>query len=230
VIGAAAMPGTVAAALRALGCRAQVACVDFHWQVHGDHYWDYRAGSLRLERLPPPALAGAIQYRNAACALTALQLLRAPAPIDPAAIATGLRAVRLPGRLQFVPGAVEWVFDVAHNEPAAAILAGELQARPVRGRTFVIFGMLADKDVAAVAAQLAPLVDHWLLCTLDGPRALRADELRVRIGAARGSSELCADVSAATERAASQARPGDRVLVCGSFHTVGPALQARGLY
>jgi dihydrofolate synthase/folylpolyglutamate synthase len=230
VVVGAAMPVTVDAALRALECRVQAAEVDFHWQVHDDRHWDYRAGTLRLERLPPPALGGAIQYRNAACALSALTLLRGPAPIAQSAVAAALRSVSLPGRLQFVPGAVEWVFDVAHNEPAAAILAGELSARPVRGRTFVIFGMLADKDVAAVAAQLAPLADHWLLCTLDGPRALRAEELRARIGATRGSSELCADVPEATARAASQSRPGDRVLVCGSFHTVGPALQARGLY
>ncbi len=92
--------------------------------------------------------------------------------------------MQLPGRLQFLPGAVEWVFDVAHNEAAAAVLAGELRARPVAGRTFVVFGMLEDKDVAAVAAQLAPLVDHWLLCTLEGPRALSGEQLRRRLGRA----------------------------------------------
>jgi dihydrofolate synthase/folylpolyglutamate synthase len=90
--------------------------------------------------------------------------------------------------------------------------------------------MLADKDVAAVARQLAPLVDHWLLCTLVGPRALSGEELRRRLGAPGASTELGGEVASATARAQELAQPGDRVLVCGSFHTVGPALQARQLY
>ena len=42
----------------------------------------------------------------------------------------------------------------------------------------------------AVAAQLMPQVDHWLLCTLDGPRGLTAAELQRRIGAVSAPSEL----------------------------------------
>jgi dihydrofolate synthase/folylpolyglutamate synthase len=175
-------------------------------------------------------LPGAVQYRNAAVAIAACTILRAPRLPEPAALARALRAVRLPGRLQFVPGEVEWVFDVAHNEAAAAVLAGELRARPVAGRTIAVLGMLADKDVAAVARQLAPLVDHWLLCTLAGPRALSGEELRRRLGALGASTELGGEVASATARAQELAQPGDRVLVCGSFHTVGPALQARQLY
>jgi dihydrofolate synthase/folylpolyglutamate synthase len=138
--------------------------------------------------------------------------------------------VQLPGRLQFLPGAVQWVFDVAHNEAAAAVLADELRARAVVGRTLAVFGMLEDKDVAAVARQLAPLVDHWLLCTLEGPRALSGEQLGRRFGVGRVSVELAGDVATATARAQQLAQPGDRVLVCGSFHTVGPALQACQLY
>ena len=230
ILGSSQMPATVTGALVALGCKPLVAGEDFHWRVHGDERWDFHAGDLHFERLPPPALPGAIQYRNAAVALTALMLLRRPMTLDGAAVAAALLAVKLPGRLQIVPGAVEWVFDVAHNEAAAAVLAGELQIRPVAGRTIAVFGMLEDKDVAAVAAQLDPLVDHWLLCALAGPRALTGDELQRRIATVRGSTELAGDVAAATKRADALAQPGDRVLVCGSFQTVGPALRARRLY
>jgi dihydrofolate synthase/folylpolyglutamate synthase len=38
------------------------------------------------------------------------------------------------------------------------------------------------------------------------------------------------DVAAACDRAAAAARPGDRVVVFGSFHAVGPALEHLGLY
>lgn len=230
VLGSEQMPRSVTTALSALACQPRVAGRDFHWQVHADGSWDYYSGAQRLTRLPPPALKGAIQYRNAASALAALAVLRTPGALDATAVAAGLRNVSLPGRLQFVPGDVEWVFDVAHNEPAAAVLAEELQRHPVAGRTLAVFGMLADKEVAAVAAQLDALVDHWLLCTPTGPRALAAEQLAARMGALRGRTELCGDVAAACARAARLSLPGDRVLVCGSFHTVGPALEARGLY
>ena len=230
ILGNERMPATVTEAVSALGCAALVAGVDFHWQVHTDGSWDLRGAGLDFERLPPPALRGAIQYRNAAVAVAALRIVLAPRLPGYAAIAAGLGAVSLAGRLQFVPGAVEWVFDVAHNEAAATVLAAELRARPVRGRTYAVFGALGDKDVAAVAAQLDALVDHWLLCTLPGPRALSGEELGRRLTAVRGSSELAGEVKTATQRAAALAQPGDRVLVCGSFHTVGPALQARQLY
>lgn len=230
VLGSEQMPVSVTSALATLGCQPLVAGKDFRWHLHDDGCWDYETAGFLASRLPAPALPGTIQYRNAAVALTAWKALRAPRLPDPAALATALGNVQLPGRLQFVPGEVEWVFDVAHNEAAAAVLAAELRARPARGRVLVVLGMLEDKDVAAVAAQLAPQVDHWLLCTLQGPRALSAAQLQQRLIALRVSSEQAGTVEAATRRAAQLARPGDRVVVCGSFHTVGPALRARQLY
>ena len=230
VLGAGPMPDSVETALLRLHCHVRRAAVDFRWAVHSGGRWDFFQGDTTLLQLPPPALPGAIQYQNAACALMAFIEVYGLQKLDAAAIGRAMHAVSLPGRLQIVPGAVEWIFDVAHNEPAAAVLAAELRTRPRHGVTRAVFGMLADKDVAAVAAQLSPLVDHWLLCGLDGPRALTAAQLRAQMGSLRGTVELCASVTEATARAASQAQAGDRILVCGSFHTVGPALQARGLY
>jgi dihydrofolate synthase/folylpolyglutamate synthase len=204
--------------------------MDFTWQVHDDGSWDYRAAGIELAELPPPALQGSIQYRNAAVALRAFTALLAPHLPEAAAVATALRSVRLPGRMQFVPGPIEWVFDVAHNEAAAVVLAAELRSRPPRGQTLAVFGMLEDKDARAVAAQLDPVVDRWILCTPEGARALGAEQLRQRMGRVRGAAETAGEVAEACARAARLARPGDRVLVCGSFHTVGPALRARRLY
>jgi dihydrofolate synthase/folylpolyglutamate synthase len=138
--------------------------------------------------------------------------------------------MRLPGRLQVIAGPVEWLLDVAHNPAAAAVLAAELHSRPVPGRTIAVLGILGDKDVAGVAAELDPRVDYWLLCSIGEPRGLDAAQLRLRLGAVRGTCELRASVESGCVRARELAVPGDRVLVCGSFHTVGPALQWLGLY
>jgi dihydrofolate synthase/folylpolyglutamate synthase len=193
--------------------------------------WDYQGVGCELAGLPPPALAGQIQYRNAASALTALQLLSVPACCERERVVRGLLQVRLPGRFQIVPGEVEWILDVAHNEPAAAILAAALIARPVSGRTIAVAGMLSDKDAAAVGAVLDPIMDVWLLSSIDDEsRGLVAERLRERMPTLRGAVELVDDVTTGCERARRLARAGDRVVVLGSFHMVGPALVWLGLY
>ena len=230
VLGTADMPDSVDERLRALQCHAVRAGIDFQWLRHDDGSWDYRDAYGELPHLPAPALSGAIQYQNAASAMAALRVLLAPRALDISAVARGLRELRLPGRLQVVAGPVEWLLDVAHNPAAAAVLASELRSRPVHGRTIAVLGMLGDKDVAAVAAELDALIDTWVLCTIDEPRGLDATQLRARLGPVRGGCESSPGVAQGCERARALAAPGDRVLVCGSFHTVGPALQWLGLY
>jgi dihydrofolate synthase/folylpolyglutamate synthase len=241
VLGTPQMPASVYAAISALGARAVVAGRDFSWSVAADT-WDYRGLSLQLPGLPPPALAGEVQYRNAATALAAVEALEASAhlksaarealrrlaPADLARTAQGLRSVRLAGRFQVVAGAVEWVLDIAHNEPAAAVLAGELRARPLKtpgARTLAVIGVLRDKDAAAIAAQLAAVVEQWIVCALEGPRGGTAAQLAQRLGVPPERTTLADSVAAGCELARARARPGDRVLVCGSLHTVGPALE-----
>jgi len=91
--------------------------------------------------------------------------------------------------------------------------------------------MLGDKDCAAVARALDTSVDYWLLASLAGePRGLSAEALAARLPSLRGAVERCGSVAQTCARARELARVRDRVLVLGSFHTVGPALEWLGLY
>src|SRR5690606_33938757 len=130
--------------LDALGVEPLVAERDFRWTAHAQ-CWDYEGPGLRLEQLPRSALACEIQLRNAATALAVLEALGRFWP-DRRRAADGLRNVHLPGRFQIVPGEVEWILDVAHNEPAARVLASHLAARPRAARTFAVCSVLGDKD------------------------------------------------------------------------------------
>ncbi len=235
VLGSDAMPASVWERARALGCELWTAGREFRIEIDGDGYgpqpWNYRSAVCRLDALPAPALPGAIQYANAASALTALNLLSVADACDPARVAAGLLAVRLPGRLQRVPGNVEWILDVAHNVPAAQVLAQALDAWPPAGRTIAVAAVLADKDASGIAAALDRQVDHWVLASLeDQPRGLPAAALQARLPPLRGALESARDVPAACERARALAQPGDRIVAFGSFHVVGPALQWLGLY
>lgn len=235
VLGTAEMPDSVWHAARELGCRVLTAERDFSWQVHGADStaaaWDYRSSQCVLTGLPAPRLAGAIQYRNASTALTALRLLSPQLSCDRDLVARGLLQVSLPGRLQIIPGEVEWILDVAHNEPAAAVLAGALAARPRGGRTLAVAGMLTDKDAAAIVTLLDPLIDRWILAGIaDEPRGLSATALQARLPTVRGAVDLTDDVQQGCMRARELAHAGDRIVVLGSFHVVGPALAWLGLY
>src|SRR5437763_3478228 len=244
------MPASVSAAIESLGARAVIAERDFSWRLRGES-WDYEGLELALRALPPSALAGSIQYRNAATALAAVEALAREAgsraavrrlaarlaPLEEGAVSRALRAVRLPGRFQVVPGEVEWILDIAHNPPAAEVLSRQLHERALpgakrgaRARTFAVIGVLADKDAGGIAAALGDLIDHWILCTLPGARGSSAGQLAQRLGRPQGEIQLADSVTAGCELARAAARPGDRVVVFGSVHTVGPALEWLRIY
>ena len=99
------------------------------------------------------------------------------------------------------------------------------------GRTFAVVGILGDKDAAAIARWIVgPVVDHWILCSLEGARGTSAADLALRMQLPGIKVTLADSVEEGCETARATAKPGDCVLVFGSFHTVGPALQWLGLY
>jgi dihydrofolate synthase / folylpolyglutamate synthase len=244
VLGTAEMPASVFAAIAALGAQPLVAGRDFTWERAGER-WSYRGLAVALENLRPPSIAGSIQYRNAATALAAVEALtgrigatRAAPPwsrvLDERTVNAALGEAALPGRFQVVPGPVEWILDIAHNEPASQVLAAQLRERPAPGavgsRTLAVVGVLADKDAAGIAARLAPLVDEWIVCALPGPRGGSAREIAERLQPPTESLTLADSVTAGCEIARTRARPGDRVVVFGSFYVVGPALEWLRIY
>jgi dihydrofolate synthase/folylpolyglutamate synthase len=193
--------------------------------------WNWQGLTKRYAALPLPTLAGAFQLRNASCALAAIEQLSRRHVIAEGDVRAGLLTASLPGRFQRIADEVaEWVYDVGHNAEAAGALAAELAAAPVRGRTIAVIGMMRDKRVEEYARRLAGCVHTWLAATLPPPRGLEDRELAERIESALGVDvQRAGGVEAACARAAELAGPRDRILVCGSFYSVGPALVARGV-
>jgi len=226
VCGMADPPAALIETATALGATLQLRGRDFAARENQDGSWDFADAGGRLERLPPPALAGVVQVGNAATALAALRALAPRLVLDRNALERGLREVRLAGRFQRVPSGTgfEWVLDVAHNPEAAAALAANLVRWPVPGLTTAVCGMLGDKDVAGVLNALRDRVDRWFAASTDGPRGLGDAALAARAAAAGIGMTEAGSIAQAMARAASEAREGDRIVVFGSFHTVGPAL------
>jgi dihydrofolate synthase/folylpolyglutamate synthase len=192
--------------------------------------WNWSGRSLRFSGLGYPALRGANQLLNAAGALAALEALRERLPVSAQAIRTGLATVDLPGRFQVVPGAPTIVLDVGHNPHAIAALASNLDQMGFFQRTHAVFGVMADKDIAAILARMAPLVDVWHFTDLPTPRAATAERLATTlrgVGAAAANATVATHASPgeALAAAAAGADPTDRIVVFGSFYTVGGVLE-----
>jgi len=122
------------------------------------------------------------------------------------------------------------VFDVAHNPAAVAVLRASISRLPPR-RTLAVFAAMRDKDLAGVVAPFAQSIDRWFVAQASADRGATGAELRDVLAAADGRGiAVCTDVAAACVAARAAARPGDRVVVFGSFVTVGAATESLGLY
>ncbi len=193
--------------------------------------WQYFGRSGRsLGGLAYPALRGACQLANAACAITALDCLRERLPVSAQDIRRGLAEVELAGRCQVLPGRPQIVLDVAHNPQAAAELAESLDSMGHARTTWAILGMMADKDLAGVVGALRGRVDRWLVCDLPGPRAASADALAAiiaRVDAGK-TAQRFASPSEALVVAQEKAGGDARILALGSFLTVADVMRSLG--
>ncbi len=183
--------------------------------------WTYWGPAGKRAGLAHPALRGAMQLRNACAAMCALDCLREKLPLEMQAVRRGLAEVTLPARFQVLPGRPQIVLDVAHNPQAAQVLADNLLASGYAAETIAVCGMLRDKDLAGVLAALAPRVTRWHLATLGGPRGARADELARHV---QGEVERFAKPAQAFAAALKRAHENDKIVVFGSFLTVGEVL------
>lgn len=229
IFGSRDMPESIGAVARGLGTPLYCLGQDFDWQRSGER-WSWRGRTMSHDDLPRPALIGELQFDNASAVLCALECLSSRLPVSRAAIEQGLERVTLPGRFQVLhraqPVAVDWILDVAHNPAAAQALAGQLASRPIKGRTIAVCGILGDKDIDGVATALRGLFDAWIIVGLQSARAVPVDALAERLAKMGASvTTTAADVVAGCEKAQIRARAGDRIVVFGSFLTVGPALE-----
>ena len=216
---------------RALELGADLWRVGRDFQVSGDkQQWGWAGRGRRYSGLAYPALRGANQLVNAAGVLAALTALRERLPVTAQAVRTGLAGVELTGRFQIIPGQPALVLDVAHNPHSVAALAANLDAMGFFPCTHAVFGAMADKDLAPMLAKVGPLLDRWYFTDLPTPRAATGAALKAAWEAQNtrrdASAQAFASPSEALGAALASANPVDRIVVFGSFYTVGGILQA----
>lgn len=225
IFGSGAMPASIQSVADTLG--TTLLCHGRDFQVRrSDDRWSWSGVRGRLDDLPSPALVGDIQFDNAAAVLTVLEALAERLPVSRDAIERGLRKVQIAGRFQRIRKEHEWILDVAHNPAAARVLASQLATTATKGRTIAVCGILGDKDIEGICHTLTSRIDVWIVAGLGSDRSIGPADLAERLRHCGANVVATADsVSQACATAASLAAAADRIVVFGSFLTVGAAFQ-----
>lgn len=208
------VPSTLLPELKRIG--AIIIQLDRDWTIVGDTLCHESLIEFKLPQ--PPGLLD----RNVAAALIALEALGID--IRAQAIHDAVSRLTLAGRRQHIDfQGVDLMLDVAHNRESVATLIAALVTKPVSGRTLAVFAAMADKPIHDMLSACIPYVDGWFLPEFaDVPRVAKSSEL---VDALAGcSAARYVDFDAAWSAVWSLAAPGDRILVFGSFVTVGAAI------
>jgi dihydrofolate synthase/folylpolyglutamate synthase len=234
------VPVAIRAHAARVGARLRTYDRDFQYSRGGaDSRWQWegsgQGGLHELKGLQAPAHWTAAQFRNATLALAALVELRPAGTLNATFLNPVLLSSSPPGRFQVVQREHEWILDVAHNPQAAAVLRAQLATLPDppggAENVTVVAALLSDKAIAEFVAELRPAVGRWILSGVDDPRASTEAGMRAALRVAGIDTAIWAATPAAAFATARQVTaPGGRIVVCGSFRIVAPALQWLGLY
>ncbi|MCS6761755.1 MAG: bifunctional folylpolyglutamate synthase/dihydrofolate synthase [Candidatus Devosia symbiotica] len=220
-------------AARRLGVRPLYQGADFHGaNQDGRLVFSDEDGLLDL---PPPALAGAHQFDNAALAIAATRHFGLP--VDATAIAQGLRTVVWPARMMPLhgklrdllgPGGELWL-DGGHNvhgaTALAATIAGMNKVRPAP--LVLIMGMMNTRSPADFLGPFAGQAQQIFTVTVPGePNAHKAKTIAQQVRAAGFAATPKRSIQSALQAAADM--PNVRVLICGSLYLAGDVLAKNG--
>jgi dihydrofolate synthase/folylpolyglutamate synthase len=202
-----------------------VAATDVTMEVHGTAWTEGDTGT-RYQT----ALRGSFQALNGATAVAAVAALRARGlTISGQAVEEGLRAVRIPGRVELIDDERRVLLDGAHNNDKVAALAKAIPAiLPGAGQRIAVLGVLEAKQAREMVASLVSVMDV-LVATSPQVTAKEAKDAAAIIGLARdagfhGPVYLEPEPPAAMAKAldlAVVAGSGSAVFVTGSLYLVG---------
>lgn len=182
---------------------------------------------IRLEDYPCP-LEGDYQRFNIATVVAACGILRESWKLDPQTVRRGIARVvdntHLQGRWQVLSRHPLVVCDTGHNVNGIGEIVRQLSHTP-KGRLFMVFGMVNDKDVDGVLA-LLPKEAQYCFAQASVQRALDSRELARRAARFSLRGEAYPECESAFRAAQQQAGPQDMIFVGGSTFVVADVLEA----
>ena len=160
--------------------------------------------------------------------------------ISNAAIETGIRTTRWPGRLELLTSTQpEILLDVAHNPAGAWALRSALSALPESRPRTLIFSCLRDKNLTEMAQILLPLFDstsgdpdrahdHVIFAPIDSPRATSVNDLLAAAHALNIPAHAAPHLAAALAQARQVTPPEGLIVATGSVYLIGDLRRLTG--
>lgn len=219
-------PASIAKVAKDIGATLYPFGQSYFWE-HADNSWIWKTKDRQRAGLPWPGMRGQHQLNNAAATLMVLDLMSEVLPVSQHNIRQGLMAARLPGRFQVVPGQPLKVLDVAHNAEATHALSELLEQQCINGKTRAVIAIMKDKPLVEIFRCMADRVDVWYLAELDTERSASIRQLQQALVTAgiESPQRVYTSVLDAYQAALAEAHPDDRIVVFGSFYTVGDILE-----
>ena len=196
---------------------------DIRYRADGNTI-DYYGFERKLKGLEL-GLAGSYQHRNAALALSVIELLeRQGLGVSEEHIRQGLKSTTWPGRLQVVSRDPLVILDGAHNPGAIRSLSEALRGGFRYKRLILVLGVMGDKDVKGILRAIVPMADYVIFTRPEYYRAAAPETLMQAASPLKKPGEVEPTLAKALERAKQMADREDLILVTGSLFTVGETM------
>jgi dihydrofolate synthase/folylpolyglutamate synthase len=215
---------------RALEMGAEIFGVEKHYSsklnyIYGQEMSFDLAGRRTLAGLKTK-MVGPHQMVNAAAAVLACDLLAEQgAKISDDTIRYGLARARLAARFQSVElSGRTIVLDGAHNRESAKALVETLRlVHPGKQYNFIM-GLGQDKDIEGFLAEIKPSAQRIIFSRAHHPKAASGEQLKSKLGDFAGKVVIEPEIKDALGKVGSMTRPGEIIVITGSFFLIGEAL------
>ena len=184
--------------------------------------FDYKYGDYDFKDLQI-RLIGKHQAYNASTALTVLLTLKDKGLVDLTEehIRTGLEDTRWMGRLELLNTNPRFIIDGAHNMQGIEALKKTIGEVFEYDKLILGLGILADKEVDEMIAEMAPVGDEIIVTTPNIFRAMEAEELGKRIAKYNKNYTVEPNIEKAIDLAYEKAGENDIILFSGSLYLIG---------
>ena len=211
---------------KALGTPISLLGRDYQFS-YSDNSWTWRSKDMCLEGLPRPMKYCNFQIQNASGVLMVLANIQDEYPVSIENIKHALGSFRLSGRFQIIPGDIPKILDVAHNRESIKALVENLKMVSCQGKTHIILGMLKGKEHRQVIKELEVVADSWHFVSIPHERGIEAKKLASEFRAINKSKDVSeySSMREALDKIRKLSMPDDRIVITGSFYTVGAAIQ-----
>jgi dihydrofolate synthase / folylpolyglutamate synthase len=199
---------------------------DFTFSLKNRDLFDYTGVKWCLNNVDV-ALRGRHQKRNAALALSALEVAAQDFPVNEAALREGLKTVRWPGRFEIIQDRPTVILDGAHNGEGVKALVEEIENFREQRKVKLLFASMEDKDWHLMLEGFSEVADEIVLTRVNMERCADPHRLAAQLSG-KVTNLVIEDSRSALEYVLDRAESNDIILVAGSLYLLSeirPILQ-----